>query len=106
MINFILRWQCYPGLPGGPDMIKRVCIRGRQDDQSQKRCDDRNRGSESERDLKMGEGALSQGMPASPEDGRRKEMICPPRASGNPHSGLSETILDSDLQGCKKINGS
>lgn len=37
VINFILRWQCYPGLPGGPDRIKRVCIRGRQDDQSQKK---------------------------------------------------------------------
>lgn len=40
----VLRWGVRLDYPGGPNGIARVLFRGRQEDQSQRRSDDRKRG--------------------------------------------------------------
>lgn len=66
-----------------------------------KRCDDRNRGSESERDLKseasaleMKEGALNQGVPVTTRTWKRRGNEFSPRVSRSLNFGLSEMVRD------------
>lgn len=60
----ILRWKCYPGLPGGPIIIRRFFIGGKQHNESQKTDVIMEAESQSLR------GALKSTL-AGPEDGRR-----------------------------------
>lgn len=113
----ILRWKCYPGLPGGPNIIRRLFIREAEKWKSEETDGAMEAEGQSLREiwrarllaLRKDEGASSQGMWAATRSWKRWGNRFSAGASGvslslsTPWFQPSETISESGLQSCKII---
>lgn len=77
-----LRWRDYSGFFGEPSVIIRVLTRGRQEDQSERRCEDGNKVTQTFEHttwpaFKMKEEAMSQRMQVANELEKVRKHILP-----------------------------